>query len=243
MKEDTGSGSQDWGINATPWTSILGADDPSSQECVRQLSFLAERYWKPVHFFIQRRGKSPGDATGLTHSLFSIMLQKEFLDKSDPSRASLRTYLREALPQYLSSDLQDAFSAASTMAQQTLFLTPVVEEAVPDEAITAEEEFDRQWAYAVVNQVLRELKVLCEREGEQLGFQVLSRRLVEGELPSYGATRTLSLELGVEPEALEKAYHKSLHWYRNLFRQEVRAYVSTDNKVEEEIRGLWKAVH
>jgi len=59
----------------TLWTSVLSAQAGRPEALDR----LIRIYWKPVYFFIRRRGHPVEDAKDLTQTFFSVFLEKNFL--------------------------------------------------------------------------------------------------------------------------------------------------------------------
>jgi hypothetical protein len=56
---------------------------------------LVSAYWKPVYKYIRLHwNKENEDAQDLTQDFFARLLEKQLLDRFDPGRARLRTYLR-----------------------------------------------------------------------------------------------------------------------------------------------------
>lgn len=243
MQEDSMFSDSGRHFGTTPWTDVLDADALTADERTQRLAFLAERYWRPVYHFIRRNGRSSVDASDLTQSFFMMMLRTDFVAKANPEKGRLRAYLMTALTRFLSKEYQHERSAAASFPRETLFVARIEDEVLPpDESITPQEEFDRQWARTVLNNVLGHLEQHCEQENEQLAFEVFTRRLFGGEMSRYGANKALSQELGVEQAQVENAYRKCIRWYRALFRQEIRASVSSEVEVQEEVQDLWKAL-
>ncbi len=239
MYEDSEFGTPEWRFGTTPWSDILSARGLSRGERAQRLSFLAERYWRPVYHFVRRKGQLPENARDLTQSFFSMILDTDFVGRADPKRGKFRTYLLTALTRFLTRD----FQRETSLPRETLFVARVEDKPETfDETITPQQEFDRQWAQALIGRVVGQLKEFCERKGEQFAFKVFSRRLLEGNKWDYGATRALSLELEVDRRVLESAYRRALKWCRELLHREVRSYVLKDAEIEEEICGLWKVL-
>ena len=79
----------------THWSAVLAArsDDPGERS--RALDLLIAAYWKPVYKYIRIRWNKPReDAQDLTQEFFTRVIEKGFLDRYDPAKARLRTFLR-----------------------------------------------------------------------------------------------------------------------------------------------------
>ena len=64
----------------TAWTSILQSRDPGSPVHQDALDRLIRAYWKPVYFFIRRRGESPESSKDLTQSFFGHLIEKNSME-------------------------------------------------------------------------------------------------------------------------------------------------------------------
>jgi hypothetical protein len=112
----------------------------------------------------------------------------------------------------------------------------------PGHQITPEKEFVRQWVISLLNTVLRRLDEMCKERGTAATFEVLYRRLFLSPGGDYGVNEKIAQEMGITTRQVENHYKKALRWYRNLLREEVAACVAEEPEVEEEIRGLWRAL-
>src|SRR6516165_1206970 len=87
----------------TRWSLILsGADSRNGDREIRQaLAELCKIYWRPIFFFIARRGYSPQDAEDLTQDFFVHILRGNWLQKADPARGRFRSLLLKSLQNFL----------------------------------------------------------------------------------------------------------------------------------------------
>ena len=71
----------------TRWTLILGAraDAPAERAALEQ---LCAAYWKPVYFFLRRKGLAPDAAEDAAQGFFLHLLQRDFLPRLDPAPVS-----------------------------------------------------------------------------------------------------------------------------------------------------------
>src|SRR6266849_4635526 len=66
-----------------------------AEEREHALGSLCACYWKPVYKYVRLRWNRPAEeAQDLTQGFFLELLERELLEKFDPQKSRLRTYLR-----------------------------------------------------------------------------------------------------------------------------------------------------
>ena len=102
--------------------------------------------------------------------------------------------------------------------------------------MTPERIFDRQWALAVLEEVLGRLREQYRREGKADLFEGLKDCLTAGaERPPHAET---ARKLGLSPGAVKVAAHRLRRRYRELLRDEIAQTVASPGEVQEEIAYL-----
>src|SRR4030065_2580148 len=62
------------------------------------IGLLLKRYWKPVYCYLRRKGYDNEQAKDLTQGfLHEVVLNRDLIDRADPSKGSFRTLLLHAL--------------------------------------------------------------------------------------------------------------------------------------------------
>src|SRR4051812_41437013 len=84
----------------TRWTLILASRGGGEAERAA-LDQLCTTYWKPVYFFLRRKGLSPAAAEDAVQGFFLHIREGNFLPRLDPERGRLRSYLLRSLEHYL----------------------------------------------------------------------------------------------------------------------------------------------
>ena len=120
---------------------------------------------------------------------------------------------------------------AINAAEQRFDLEPA-NDATPDKA------FDRQWAAALLNEVLNRLEDAYRREGKLSLFIELKQTLMgTRESQPYAV---LGQRLSMNEGAIRAAVHRLRKRYRELLRAEIANTVSSPEEVNEELRYLFK---
>src|ERR1700726_4506466 len=95
MTDDTAIGGARQQFPSTHWSIIEGTRSPHADERWRALDTLITAYWKPVYKYIRLHWRKENEAAkDLTQEFFVRLVEKGLLDRFDPERARLRTYLR-----------------------------------------------------------------------------------------------------------------------------------------------------
>jgi RNA polymerase sigma factor (sigma-70 family) len=230
----------------TRWSLILcragsGSRDQGTHEALAELCRI---YWRPIFFFITRRGYSPEDAEDLTQDFFVRILRGDWLQKADPARGRFRSLLLKSLQNFLNDAVDRRKSRKRGGDISFISWDSWIAEASPQfdfpgEALTswpAERLFDAAWAATMVQRALRRLREECERKGRGRVFEALGPYLsAERDDLSYV---TLAAKLQVPENLIKKLLYRMRQRYRILLREEVCQTVEDPAEVDDELRHL-----
>ena len=212
-------------------------DDPQIRAALAELCRI---YWRPIFFFVARRGYSPEDA----EDFFLRILKGDWLQKADPSRGRFRSLLLKSVQNFL-NDAADKTKARKRGGEVSFirwdpWMTEAPSElALSNEALNswpAERLFDAGWAATVVQRAIRRLREECERKGRLRVFEVLGPCLTaERDDLSYPR---LAAKLRVPEATLKKVLYHMRQRYRFLLRDEVAQTVADPADVDDELRHL-----
>jgi len=226
-------------------TAIGGSHDhfPSTQASLLEaaaaglpgeaLDRVIALYWKPVYRFIRLKfHKDNEDAKDLTQGFFAAALQRDFIARFDPAKASFRTYLRMAVERFAAS--QHAAAHRQKRGGDIEF-EPLEEQTIATES--AEHAFEREWQRQLFSLALDDLRAHCEESGKQIQFLVFQAYdLEDDERPSYA-------ELAARHGIAETSVTNYLAWARRRLREFVterlRGTTSGAGELREEMRRLW----
>jgi RNA polymerase sigma-70 factor (ECF subfamily) len=182
------------------------------------LDRLIAVYWKPVYFYIRRRGHDVEAAKDLTQGFFGSLLERDSFGAVSSDKGTFRSYLLGALTHYL-SDEKDRLRAqkrggAFNFVQAELELAS--SEPTPDQA------FRGRWA-----------KEILSRAMARLGGTVAPEDLA---LLAGQARPDLSVT-----DRKNRLYRLRAR-LRDCIRQEILPSVERVEDVESEIRELFAAL-
>ena len=95
--------------------------------------------------------------------------------------------------------------------------------------------FDKQWALAVLEQVLSRLQAEMAADGKAALFEALKDMLTGSRPGRYAA---IAAELGTSEGAIKTAVHRLRRRYGVILRDEIAQTVSTPDEIDDEIRFL-----
>lgn len=229
----------------TRWTVVMEAGRKSSPHSQRALAELCESYWHPLYCFVRRRVASQEDAEDLVQGYFERFVAGNFLDGVSADRGRFRAFLLASLKHFLSNEQDKARRQKRGGGQPLLSLNWQDAEAryqldPPDPSASPEAVFDRQWALALLERVVRRLHAECDAEGKSDLFQKTRGALMvnEDSVPYAQA----AAELGIEEGALRVAVHRLRKRYRALLRDEIAQTLVDPAQVADELRSLLAAV-
>jgi RNA polymerase sigma-70 factor (ECF subfamily) len=228
----------------THWSLVQAAGRKSSPAARQALETLCHIYWLPMYAYIRRRGINAVEAQDLTQSFFAELLDKDYLLQATPKRGRFRSFLLTACQHFLSKEWAKARAQKRGGGRAPLLLDFAAAEhhlaLEPAAGTTPEQEYERQWAVALLRQVLAQLEQECARTGKGELFAALKPFLLGEHGEATYATAAQDLALTVA--AVKMAASRLRRRYRELLREAIAQTVSTPEDVEDEIRPLFAAL-
>jgi len=222
----------------TRWTLVTRSrEGPEARS--RALEELLAAYWKPLYYHVRRKGHSVEDSKDAIQGFFAQLLDRDFLERLDPEKGKLRSYLRTALDNFLHNRHEASAAAKRGGGARTVALDWDVDESLAAPAPDPSAAFDRAWALAVMERALARLRADYE-SGERKGPFELVRRFFDftGEPPSY---ESAAEESGMSVSQLKAFLHRARVRFRELVKEEVRETVAGEDP-EAELETLMKAL-
>lgn len=224
----------------THWSLVLRAGGGADAEARAALEHLCAEYWYPLYAYVRRRGYSAHDAQDLTQSFMLELVEGPLLGRADPQRGRFRAFVLRALQNFMASAYQRQQTQRRGGGITFLALDEARDEGryglEPVDRFTAEDAFERNWALALLDQVLRRLGAEYETAGRGPLFARLQSYLAgkEGQ-PAYAE---LSRELGLNENTVAVSIHRMRRRYGEILREEIAMTVTTPEEVEAEITHL-----
>lgn len=167
------------------------------------VSALTERYWKPVYWFLRRKGYGHEQAEDLTQGFFhEIVLGHSLFELADQSKGRFRTFLLSALVRYVSNEhrKEESLKRSPVGELRSLDACPSWEDISAAMSPNPERAFLHAWAADLLDQAMTEVKQEFCSSGREVYWQTFHARVIapiteEAKEPSLGEIcRTYGIE-------------------------------------------------
>jgi RNA polymerase sigma-70 factor (ECF subfamily) len=231
-------------FQTTRWSLVLEARSADAAEARAALAALCEVYWYPLYAFVRRKGYDADQAQDLVQGFFARLLERNDLATVDRSKGRLRSFLMAACSHYLANEADRERADKRGGGRQPISIDQLQAEGryhrEPADGLTPERLYERQWALALLDQVLARLAAEMERAGKASLYEALRPALLgAAERAPYAE---IGRALGLSEEAARAAAKRLRHRYRELLREEVARTLADPEGVDVEIRGLFAAL-
>ena len=223
---------------------VVAAGRSNTKRAGAALEQLCRVFWFPLYAYVRRRGHSAEDAQDLTQEFFARLLERKWLARADRQRGRFRSFLLSAMSHFLSDEWDKARAQKRGGGAPSVPLQFDTAETrygfEPADKVTPEQTYERRWALALLEEVLRQLRLSYEGEGRMELFNALHPCLVgdRAALPY----KELAAKLGVTEGTVKSAVHRMRQRYRQLLRSEIAQTVAEPGQVDEELRHLFVVV-
>jgi DNA-directed RNA polymerase specialized sigma24 family protein len=227
-------------FRTTHWSVVIRAREHWSDQSREALERLCRTYWYPIYVFVRRRGLGSHEAEDLTQGFFTKLLEKNYLESADRDKGRFRTFLLTAVTRFLANEWDRERALKRGGGQAVFSLEDLAPEGMdaydPPSDQTPEHLYERQWAEAVLQQVLARLRREFDGAGRAEVFDELKSFLLEekGAVSYADVAKRLNLTL----PALKSSIFRLRQRYRDLLQDEISNTVATPQEVEDEIRYL-----
>ncbi len=227
----------------TRWTVVLkaGAEEADSEAALAQ---LCRDYWYPLYAYARRRGLGRQDAEDATQGFFLHLMEGEMLKRASADRGKFRTFLLGSMQHFLANEHRaqsrlkrggglTCVELDSLEAEQRYTLEPA-------DLRSPEAQFERSWAFALIDRVFRRLAAEYEKAGRKALFEKIRPFLAaESARPGYAA---LAQEVGMSANSVGVMIHRMRQRYGELLRQEILDTLSGQEELEGELDYLLAVV-
>lgn len=232
----------------TRFSILEAARSPDAAERSRALETLCAAYWKPVYKYVRLRWNRPApDAQDLTQGFFAEMLERQLLDRFDPAKSRLRTYLRVCVDSFLINEDKAAkrlkrggaiphlaldFSAAEhELGAATLDPASI---ASPD---SLEEFFEKEWIRSLFALAVDDLRNLCHEKGRERSFKLFEAYDLEGDdAVSYDR---LASDFAIAVTDVTNALSWARREFRRIALDRLRELCATDDEFQREAKAVF----
>ncbi len=212
----------------TPWNLVRHFSD------AEVLNDLYKIYWKPLFFFVRRRGYDRHASEDIVQEFLTRLFERSAFKQADPARGRFRTWLLAALENFLKDWNKSATRAKRGRGVLPLSLDFEAVESkyqvdVPVEA-SPEDALNREWARSLLESAIEGM--------EAAPSHVLALRM---RLNGDGFAE-IAAATGLAPAAARTATHRLRPLLRGVLEARIRATVSNAEEFKAELNELFSQV-
>ncbi len=250
MADDIETGGRGSGrFPPTHWSAVLAARSDDPAERTRALDLLIGAYWKPVYKYIRIRWNKPGEeAQDLTQDFFTRVIEKGFLERYDPARARLRTFLRVCVDGMVANEAKAArrmkrggdavhLSLDFDAAEMELGRAgaPLREIASPD---SMEDFFEKEWVRSLFSLAVTSLRAECEGRGKQLHFRLFEKYDLDDSEEKRASYEDMALEFGIAVTDVTNHLAFARREFRRIALEKLREMCASEDEFRREARAI-----
>ncbi|MEW6160596.1 MAG: sigma-70 family RNA polymerase sigma factor, partial [Verrucomicrobiota bacterium] len=198
----------------------MAAGQENSQ-AIEAMEKLCRAYWYPLYAFCRRMGHSPHDAQDLTQSFFVQLLESELVTKASPQKGRFRSFLLACFKHFIFSEQDRARAQKRGGGQKILSLDQQTAEGKfanePQDPFDPETQFERAWAYTVVEKALALMEEDYATPEKRLLLDNLKGFIVGGTSSSTYAQ--IAEKLSTSEAAVKMMVQRLRQRYRNCLRR------------------------
>ncbi len=224
----------------TRWSLILQTQASDNAVARRALDELCRSYWFPVYAFMRQQTSDLHTAQDWTQGLFASLLAANSLAQLHPEHGRFRSFLLAAAKNFSCNERvrqatqkrggdRQILSVDFSEGEQRLLQLPVSQ-------LTPELLFEQQWALALLERVMSQLRSWYVQAGTLELFEHLSATLTgdPAAIPLCEVAGTLNLS----EEAVRVALHRMRKRYRQILQNEVAQTTESPDEVQQELAYL-----
>lgn len=161
-------GGENYRFPQTQWTLINNLDD--HKKVIEEYIFTV--YWKPLYFYLIRKGFSNEEAKDYTQDfLFEILYGRELLTKVCPGKGKFRSYLLASFENFVKcSHRKNKLKCRSLNSQEY-----EIPNSLPYDPSDA---FDYAWAMNILDKVIEQVKMQCIANDLQIHWQIFEEKIL-----------------------------------------------------------------
>jgi RNA polymerase sigma-70 factor (ECF subfamily) len=225
----------------TRWSLIQQAAQGNEAPARAALEELCQAYWLPVYAFMRRQTRDRHEAQDWTQGFFASLLSRDALAQLTPERGRFRSFLLAAASHFASNerDKRNTIVRGGHVMLQSIDYEDGEKRLAKDLSTTATAEslFERQWAHAVLDRVLQQLREEYYSTDRHALFDTLVEHL--GGVSNEGSLTVSAERLQMSAEAIRVSLHRLRKRYRALLRNEIAQTTNTPAEIDDEIRYLF----
>jgi RNA polymerase sigma factor (sigma-70 family) len=224
-------------LTTTHWSVVLDAQ--SELRVAREaLEKLCRVYWRPIYSFVQRQGIGPKEAGDLTQGFFALLLERKDLNTVRKEKGRLRSYLLASVKNFLVDERRRVMAIKRGKKERLIPLKEIHErgDVERSDRLTADQIYERRWAFTVLEQVMMRLRDEYRSAGNLRFFDQMKKMLMDK--PGRPSQAQVASEFDMTENAVKQVFYRFRQRYQTILREEIAHTVALPSDIEDEMRHL-----
>jgi len=229
----------------THWSLIkdITSDDQRNRALI---DLLIQRYWKPVYFYLRRKGYDNEQAKDLTQGFFhEVVLSRQLVQTADPARGRFRSLLLSAMERYV-IDQMDKETARKRIPKEKLVSLDLADHwDLPDVVFESSpaDSYNYGWVSALLDQILSQVQAKCREQDMEIHWNIFHDRVVRPivEDAACPSLSEICKKYGIENE--KKASNMMItvkRCFQAALKECIRNTVASEQNIDEELREIMR---
>ena len=231
---------------STNWLHIEELKDADSSIYQDLINHLALRYWRPVYWFLRKKGFPCHAAKDLTQDFFcEIVLQKKIFQKADKRKGRLRTFLLSCLTHFTANYHRKEASQKNRPVQPLVPLDALTESSnlLKSSELSPEQTYHIAWVQQLLQETLEQVKSYCCRNGQSVHWDVFYAHFLQPimEQSPRPCLKAVCACYGLRDE--KQAANMLItvkRTFRRSFCEKLAVSSNTPSDIEEELHDIFK---
>ena len=225
----------------TAWSLVAAAKDPQRVGHVAAVNLLASKYWKPIFYFIRAKGYASNVAEDLTQEFFLRFLERDWIQRVDPTRGRFRTFVLTILSRFLADESAARVRKQKRFEREILSISRLVTDEDRDfePAVSESPEaiFIRQWALTTVHNTRENVRRECIAEGREAWYDLFEASVMP-ESGQRSSQPVLAQRFGLSRDQVRYRLEQVRKRFDRSFRTELRSDGCSEEDLSRELHGL-----
>jgi RNA polymerase sigma-70 factor (ECF subfamily) len=200
------------------------------------LEQLVRPRWKALYVVARKHGLQPTEAEDAVQGFVTHLLEGDVLERLDPGKGRLRSYLRTAFRHYLTNQRQEQRAQKRGGGERHADLADV-EAWVASPDASPDALFDRAWALSLFADALAELESEYVSGVRRGPFEVVRELFQFAAAPPYAE---LAARHGMSVPQLKAFVHRARVRFRELLKNRVADTLSDPADADAELLALFE---
>jgi DNA-directed RNA polymerase specialized sigma24 family protein len=229
----------------THWSLIkdIESDDERNRSLV---NLLIQRYWKPVYFYLRRKGYNNEQAKDLTQGFFhEVVLSRKLVQTADPAKGRFRSLLLSALERYLIDQMGKEAARKRIPKEKLVSLDLADHLDLPGAVLESrpEDSYKYGWVSALLDQILSQVQAKCREQDMEVHWNIFNDRVVRPivEDATCPSLTEICKKYGIENE--KKASNMMItvkRCFQAALKECIRNTVASEREIREELREVMR---